>query len=144
MKTNSLVPTLVLSAAIAVIIGCGKKEEPPPPATEAPRAVEPGAATLEKAAEAAKATVDEAKAKAEEVAAAAKAKAQEIIDKAQRLVSENKLQEALNALQGLAGMQLTDEQQKTVEALKKQIQDALSKKAAAGTGSAVERAIGGN
>lgn len=144
MKINSLVPTLVLSAAIAGIIGCAKKEEPKPPATEAPKAAETGTATLEKAAEAARATVDEAKAKAEEAAAAAKAKAQEIIDKAQKLVSENKLQEALNALQGLAGMQLTDEQQKTVEALKKQIQEALSKKAAAGAGSAVERAIGGN
>jgi len=144
MKINALIGAIVLSVSLAALVGCTKKEEPTAPAAETQKVSNQGAATLEKAAEAAKATVHEAKAKAEEAAAAAKAKAQEIIDKAKNLVSQNKFQEALEALHGLANMQLTDEQLKTVEALKKQIQEALSKKAAAGAATTAEKALGGN
>jgi vacuolar-type H+-ATPase subunit H len=149
MKIKTLVPAITLGAVLVWAAGCGKKEEPTPPpkAQETQKPTGAAVGEAQKAAETAKTTaetaVESAKATAAGAAEAAKAKAQEIIDKAKSLVGENKYQDALNALQGLAGMSLTDEQQKIVDGLKKQIQDALAKKAAGEATSAVGNILGG-
>jgi len=129
--------TLTLGAMLVWAAGCSKKEEAPPPkAQETPKVTAPAAGEMQKTAETVKTT-------AESTVAAAKAKAQELIDKAKRLVAENKYQDALNALQGLAGMSLTAEQQKVVDDLKKVIQEALAKKATSEATSAVTNILGG-
>lgn len=148
MKITTWITTLTLSAALVWAVGCSKKEEPAPPTVqETQKATGTAVGEMQKAAETNKATaqtaVETAKTAAASAVDAAKAKAQDIIDKAKSLVGENKYQDALNALQGLAGMSLTDEQQKIVDGLKKQIQDALAKKATSDASSAVGGLLGG-
>lgn len=57
-------------------------------------------------------------------------KIQELIDKAKALVAESKFADASSVLQQLVGQTLTDKQKKLVDALKEQIQKALTAKAA--------------
>ena len=59
-------------------------------------------------------------------------KVQGIIDQAKKLMSENKMSEALTTLKGLDGQQLTPDQQTLVESLKAQIQKALDAAKSAG------------
>ena len=140
--------TLTLGAVLVWAAGCSKKEEASPPkAQETPKVTAPAASEMQKTAETVKTTaetaVETAKTTAATAADTAKAKAQELIDKAKSLVGENKYQDALNALQGLAGMSLTAEQQKVVDGLKKVIQEALAKKATSTGVSAVTNILGG-
>lgn len=148
MKTRTLMTTLTLGAVLVWAAGCSKKEEASPPkAQETPKVTAPAASEMQKTAETVKTTaetaVETAKTTAATAADTAKAKAQELIDKAKSLVGENKYQDALNALQGLAGMSLTAEQQKVVDGLKKVIQEALAKKATSTGVSAVTNILGG-
>ena len=69
-------------------------------------------------------------AKAEVAKAADNAKTQGFIDKAKSLIAEGKLSDASTLLQQLAGLSLSSNQQKLVDALKEQIQKALVAKAA--------------
>jgi len=137
----------MLGAALAWTAGCGKKEEPTTTVEDTQKAADTVAGEMEKTADTAKAAAEKAAGEVKEQApsavAAASAKAQEVIDKAKSLVGENKYQDALTALQGLAGMKLSDEQQKIVDGLKKQIQDALAKKAASEATSAAGNVLGG-
>jgi hypothetical protein len=69
-------------------------------------------------------------AKVEAARAADNAKTQGFIDKAKSLIAEGKLSDASTVLQQLAGLSLSSDQQKLVDALKEQIQKALAAKAA--------------
>ena len=135
----------MLGVALAWTAGCSKNESVTPTADDANKAAEAAKTEAAKAADAAKAEAAKVAdaARAEAAKAADKAKAQEVIDKAKSLVGENKYQDALNTLQGLAGMKLTDEQQKLVDSLKKQIQDALAEKTASEAKSAAGDLLGG-
>jgi vacuolar-type H+-ATPase subunit H len=148
MKIKTLMLAVMLGAALTWTSSCSKKEAPAPSTAketekaastavgEAQKTVETNKVTAEAAVEAAKTTGASA-------VDAAKAKAQEVIDKAKGLVAENKYQDALDALQGLAGTRLSDEQQKIVDGLKKQIQEALAKKVESDATSAVGGLLGG-
>jgi colicin import membrane protein len=62
-----------------------------------------------------------------------------LLDSAKQLVADNKFAEALQILNNLAGMKLTDEQQKLVASLKDQVTKAMAQKAT----SEAEKAVGG-
>jgi hypothetical protein len=64
-------------------------------------------------------------------------KIQGLIDKAKSLVAETNLTDASSVLQQLTGQSLTDEQQKLVDSLKDQIQQAIAAKAAGGAAGSV-------
>ena len=74
-------------------------------------------------------------AKIEAARAADNAKSQGFIDKAKGLIAEGKLSDASTVLQQLAGLSLSSDQQKIVDALKEQMQKALVAKA-------TEKAVG--
>ena len=76
-------------------------------------------------------------------AAAMSTQAQALIDKAKGLVTDQKYQDALNVVQELSSLKLTDEQQKLADELKAQIQAALAKAAAPDAASALGNALGG-
>jgi len=129
----------IAAACIVCLAGCSKA--PPPAGNDAQNAAAPAADTVKQAAESAKTTAEAAAAdvtkQAQDTAAAASGKAQEWIDKARSLIAENKFSDASSTLQQLAGMKLTDEQQKLVDGLKEQIQKALAAKATSEGASAV-------
>jgi len=165
MKT--LAPIVTLIAAIAMTTGCDSKKEPTVPtspetpktsaspassdaqkaltdaAADAQKTAATAATEVQKAAEPVKAAAQTAVAEttksAQSSVATATAKAQATIDKAKALVADNKFQEGLTMLNGLAGMVLTPEQQKMVDDLKVTIQKAMSSKA----GQAVGNILGG-
>jgi hypothetical protein len=125
MKTQHILWSVTLGIAMAAVAGCGRKEaEPttPPPPPQASQTA-PVTAAVDAAA---KAAADEAA----KTAAQANEKVTGIIDTVKKLVSENKYQEALQALSGLAQLNLTAEQQKLVDGLKDQITKAMAQKAA--------------
>lgn len=108
MKTVSLLTIVVVSALLAVVIGCSKKAEQPQQGTNQQQsAVQPGQHD---------AASD----------AAAEAKAQEILSKAWSLVDEGKYREAQEVLRGLSGMKLTEAQKRGVQALTGRIQQGLA------------------
>jgi hypothetical protein len=137
MKTHHVLWSVTLGILIASSAGCGKKEAEPVTPPPTPQASQTAPAT-----DMAKPAVDTAAADAAAKAAAAEsnklaqaaAQANEkvtgIIDTVKKLVSENKYQEALQALTGLAQLNLSAEQQKIVDGLKEQITNALAQKAA--------------
>lgn len=161
MKTKTIAPILIIVTALACTSGCGSKKESAPPSVpeaakssaaptaDAQKAVTAAAADAQKAMAttvteaqkavepvkaAAQTAVADATKTTQSTAAAATAKAQEIIDKAKALVADNKFQEGLTALNSLAGMTLTPDQQKMVDDLKATIQKALSSNAAKAVG----------
>jgi hypothetical protein len=66
----------------------------------------------------------------QDATAAASTKGQELIDKAKKLIAENKYQDASAILQELTGYKLTPEQEKLVLGLKDEITKALASQAA--------------
>ena len=126
---------LPIAATFAILLaGCSKQDSTSTPTAEdAQKAAAPAADTLKQTADSAKAAgeaaVSDATKQVQDTAAAATSKAQEWIDKANGLVAESKFSEASSALQQLAGLKLTPEQQQLVDSLKEQIQKALAAKA---------------
>ena len=124
---------LALVAVVALIATGCKKETPVEKAVsetkEAAGSVADAAKNLAgNAADAVKEAAGKAKEAGEKAVAAATDKAQELIDKAKSLVSEGKYQDALTSLNGLSSLSLSESQQKAVDSLKSQIQEAISKK----------------
>jgi hypothetical protein len=153
MKAKSFIAALAVCTAVVIVSGCSKEEPVAPaqapkssdtaaggqaakPADTAAAAVQP---VVEKTTAAAQPAADQAAAQAN----AMQDQAQGVIDKAQGLVKETKYQEALSALGQLANLKLTPEQQKLVDDLKGQIQNALAKAAASKATSALGDALGG-
>lgn len=157
-------PLFLLPCVVAVaLLGCGKKEEAPPPApaksegsklmdaaNDAGKQVvdaarEVGQQVGEKAKEAGQAVGEAVKNVSQDINSAAKsalgdstagvtAKYQEVVAKAQALLKDAKYEDALNSLKGLADLKLSPEQQKVVADLKTQIQTAWdASKKATGT-----------
>jgi hypothetical protein len=98
--------------------------------TAAADAAAKAAAAADEAAKAAAAESNKLAQAAAQAAAQANEKVTGIIDTVKKLVSEGKSQEALQALSGLAQLNLTAEQQKLVNGLKDQITKAMAQKAA--------------
>jgi hypothetical protein len=155
MKITYSILGLTAGTALFLTSGCGKEQ---PPSGETPKAVSPAATETQPAADAAKAAVEQVKTTAtataeqaattvksqtEAAAASASTQAQQLIDTAKGLVSSEKYQEALNAVQQLTNMKLTPEQQKLVDDLKAQIQTALAKAAGTNAASALGNVLGG-
>ena len=103
--------------------GCGKKEEAPPAVSRSPQS--PSAAKSEStpspspsAASEVKAATEAAPKAVETVVNQATTQAQGLIGQTKALLSEKKYQDALGAVQKLAGLKLNLEQQTLVEGLK--------------------------
>src|SRR2546425_13077605 len=96
MKALKTTAPVLLSAAVALIVGCSKQEEVPS-APSAPKEVTTPA-EVPKPVEAQKAVED---------AAAASTQVTSLIDKAKSLVSDQKYTEALDVLKELSSMKLT-------------------------------------
>ncbi len=143
MKTP-LFGILATITAAAVLSGCGESSSssgsassppPPPPAPAATvaEAAKKVGAEVTQAVEAAKPQVQEA-AKAVQQAvsdagAAAQQKFNDLVAEVKKLIADGKGTEAAQKLQSaFAGLSLSPEQQKMIDDLKKQAQDALSKK----------------
>ena len=163
MKITYSILGLTAGAALFLAVGCGKQE---PPAGETPKAMNPAPGDAqEAAAEAAPpaaapaeptppaaatipvpavpAAATQAVTEAAAAPSAMSAQAQGLIDKAKGLVKSEKYQEALNSLQQLKNMKLTDEQQKMVDDLKAQIQTSLVNAAGTNAASALGNILGG-
>lgn len=132
IKNTSLVVLLLAGALISSVTGC-KKEAP-----GVPTAAEPTQPAVDPAADAVQGVAADAKAGAEKAAD----QIDSIIAKTKALIDSGKFEDALNALNGLAGMTLSEEQQKMVDSLKQQIQKALAGKATESGASAVGNLLG--
>lgn len=166
MKTNTTMALLTVCGALAFSTGCSQNENAAPPAakdTQTP--ADTAAAPSQKAAEAqpqadaqpaaqAAQTADAAKAEAmKQQAEAAKlasdqlaqeqSRIQSLIDSAKNLTGEKKYAEALKVLGELANLKLTPEQQALVDGLKKTVEEAMAKQAAAGASQTLGDALGG-
>ena len=145
---KSLFLFVTVAAAGLLLPGCTKQEPTATPSTESGvKAADSSATDLTKTVETAKATaekvVTDASKQVQATAAAASSKVQELLDKAKKLVAENKYQDASAIIQELTGYQLTPDQQKLVEGLKAEIQKALANKATSEGASAVGNILGG-
>jgi hypothetical protein len=156
MKTPIVPPVLTLSLSLAIFVGCKKEEPVSPAAKEAPSAPTEAAPaaklalpsetnslategktaveetttsvkeTIQATTEAAKQAVTQLAPQSDATAGGLTTQVQGIIKKAQDLVGEKKYQDALSALQQLANLTLTPEQQKVVDDIKAQIQKAVA------------------
>ena len=129
MKHETLI--LMLTATLAIgLAGCGRNRAGASGAADADKpaiSVDNAAGETAAAAKAEAAIIDEA-AKAE-----MHARVQGLIDKAAGLVEEGKFSDASKVLKQLAGLSLTSEQQKLVDALREQILKALAVDAGSNT-----------
>ena len=136
MKTGKhagLILSLVARLSPVWVAAENKNRQPPTTATEkqttgsvAADAQKSLAGAVDQAKETAQKSVTEGQKQLTEASAALQAKAQGIIDDAKKLVGEKKYTEALSLLQQqLAALKLTPDQQKLVDSLKEQIQQAL-------------------
>lgn len=147
MNTGSNNRWLALGLALGAagfLTGCGEGSSsapvastppPPPPAVAAPAAPAKPAVEVPKpvVAEAPKTVVEEAAKVVQQVAADAGAAAQkqfnDLVAEVKKLVADGKGPEALAKLQSaVSGLKLTGDQQGTLDALKKQVQEAMSQK----------------
>ena len=134
MRVLNVTTSVLLSATVALIIGCSKSEEspaaPPAPAASAP-AEAPKPAEVQKAAETAVDT--------------ANAEASKLLDQAKSLISDQKYTDAADLLKRLSDMKLTPEQQKLLDDLKAQVQKALTSASGAASDAAnkASEAVGG-
>ncbi len=142
-KLHIIIPALAVSLFAS---GCSKNEEPPAPSTpeakkaadtaigDTANAVAAGAEALKQAADKTQADAQKAaqsvKEQSEAIGAAATEKAQGLIDSAKKLADQSKWSEAMAVLQQLTNAQLTPDQQKLVDALKMQVQQHLTQRAA--------------
>jgi len=143
MKIQIIIATIALSVAAVNFSGC-KKEEPAPAAVEAPKpsdtmATEPAKVVEPARPAVAKEVVDDAANQAN----AEKAQSQSMIDKAKSYFADQKYQDALTTISQLSASKLTPDQQKLVDALKAQIQNAMVKASASDAASALGGALDG-
>ena len=134
-KLHIILPAL---AALVLLSGCSKNEEPAASETikpadsaiaDAANAAARSSESLKQAAEKTQADVQKAGEQAQAIGTAATEKIQALIDTAKKLTGENKWTEAMNVLQQLANTKLTPEQQQVVNDLKNQVQQHLTQRA---------------
>lgn len=145
MKMNQLMLFASTLATAVLLVGCNESQSTKTtPASAAPSGAAETAASLKDAAQqavdsvkqtatavanqakdAAIAASTQAQQAVGNAAAALNNQAQNLINQAEAFVHEKKYQEALNSLKGLAGLELTAEQQKAVDDLKTTINNAL-------------------
>jgi hypothetical protein len=141
MRIPLVIAGFAVCAAVAAVSGC--KKEQPAADNQTPKSGQGVASEAAKTADAAKAAAKEVTDQAAAQAKSAGQQADGLIEKAKGLVKDQKYQEALSALNQLANLKLTPEQQKLVDDLKAQIQSALAKSATSDAASAVGGALGG-
>lgn len=151
MKTQKIIITLTVAAAVSLMVGCEKKSEPQVnetttkvseqpaamPATapaEATKAVEAAKPVAEQAASDATAAAKAATTTATTTAADVTAKFNAVLAQAKTLMGQNKYSDALNTLQQVANLKLSPEQEKVLAGLKEQIQKAMASDAAKSVG----------
>ena len=146
MKKQSLITILTVVALSCWLAGCKEKSdtvsEPVEKAAEESENVvgkatdavkdtvqaakETGAKVVEDVKQAGETAVNTVTEKAKEMAAPVNAEGQKLIDSAKSLFSEGKLSDALAKLKDASGLSLSEEQKKTVDTLKAQIEKALA------------------
>lgn len=148
MKNYFLIPLGVLSVALVIASGCGKKDETT--AVTAPGSAPAAGGTVEKAVANAQAQTEVIKQQAQNLvtnvqaqASAVTTQAQGMIDQARKLLGDNKWSEALAMLNKLGGQSLSPDQQSVVQTLQGQAQKGVEAAAAKSATDAAASAVGG-